>query len=176
MTPSQAQETLFESWLKDHAGILARVARSFARSQSELEDLRQEMMLQLWISTASFRTESAPSTWVYRVCLNTAITWHRGDSRRKSRIEPRADLNDVAGTLASPAENAGQREVIEQLYAAIHAMPDFDRALVLLMLDGVSYRDMAAIIGITETHVGVALTRARKRLAELMKGAIDEME
>jgi RNA polymerase sigma-70 factor (ECF subfamily) len=77
---------------------------------------------------------------------------------------------------ASPADTADQAEVVARLYAAIHAMADFDRALVLLLLDGLAYREIAEVVGLTENHVGVALTRARKRLAELMKGVTDELE
>jgi RNA polymerase sigma-70 factor (ECF subfamily) len=77
---------------------------------------------------------------------------------------------------ASPAERAGERELLEKLYAAIHALPEFDRALVLLSLDGLPYREMAEITGLNENQVGVALTRARKRLTQLMKGVTDELE
>jgi RNA polymerase sigma-70 factor (ECF subfamily) len=66
--------------------------------------------------------------------------------------------------------------LIERLYAAIRIMPGLERALVLLMLDDLSYREMAEITGLTENQVGVGLTRARKRLAGLMKGVIDEVE
>ena len=176
MSTEPAQETLFKAWLEEHRGILAKVGRSYASSAAEVDDLQQEMMLQLWISLPSFRGQSKPSTWIYRVCLNTAMTWHRGDSRRKRRIEPRADLGEVAAASASPAESAGNRDLLEKLYAAIHALPQFDRALVLLLLDGVAYREMAEVTGMTENHVGVALTRARKRLAETMKGESDELE
>jgi RNA polymerase sigma-70 factor (ECF subfamily) len=176
MRPSADQEALFKSWLGEHGGILARVGRSYAASASEAEDLRQDMMLQLWTSLSSFRGQAKPSTWIYRVCLNTALTWRRDDSRRSRRVESRGDLGDVASASASPAESAGDRDVLEKLYEAIHAMPPFDRALVLLLLDGLSYREISAVTGMTENHVGVALTRARRRLAEIMKGTTDELE
>jgi len=116
------------------------------------------------------------STWIYRVCLNTALAWRRTTTRRENRIEASADLSQMTTHAPSPAESAAKRELLEKLYAAIHDMPDFDRALVLLMLDGLAYRDIAEITGLTENHVGVALTRARKRLAELLKGVTNELE
>jgi len=176
MSPSADQEALFKSWLGEHGGILAKVGRSYAASASEAEDLRQDMMLQLWTSLPSFRGQAKPSTWIYRVCLNTALTWRRDDSRRSRRVEPLGDLGDVASASASPAESAGEREVLEELYEAIHAMPAFDRALILLQLDGLSYREISEVTGMTENHVGVALARARRRLAETMKGTTDELE
>jgi RNA polymerase sigma-70 factor (ECF subfamily) len=169
-------ESLYCSWIGEHRGILARVARSFAGSAAEAQDIEQEMMLQLWISLPSFRGQSKPSTWIYRVCLNTALTWRRGDSRRLRHVESRADLGDIASASATPAESAGDREILEKLYEAIRAIPALDRALVLLLLDGVSYHEMSEVTGMTENHVGVALTRARRRLAELMKGTTDELE
>ena len=118
-----------------------------------------------------------PSTWIYRACLNTALTWRRSTTRRESRFELGINLNQFATQDASPAESAAERELLAKLYAGIRAMPNFERALVLLSLDGQSYREIAEITGLTENHVGVeALMRARQHLAELMKGVIDEME
>jgi RNA polymerase sigma-70 factor (ECF subfamily) len=176
MRPSADHAALFQAWLAEHRGIVVRVTRSFARSAADSADLQQELLLQLWLSLPSFAGQAKPSTWIYRVCLNTALTWRRGTARREAHIEPGADPATLAAGMASPAEHAGDREILEKLYAAIHALPMFDRALVLLALDGLAYREMAEITGLTENHVGVSLTRARQRLAVLMKGITDELE
>jgi RNA polymerase sigma-70 factor (ECF subfamily) len=175
MSPTSSPESLFQAWLEEHRGIVVKVTRSFASTPADAADLHQELLLQLWISLSSYAGQAKPSTWIYRVCLNTALTWRRGASRREKRIEPEADIARVATEAASPAERAGERELLEKLYAAIHALPGFDRALVLLSLDGLAYREIAEITGLTENHVGVALTRARKRLAALLKGVTDEL-
>jgi len=153
-----------------------KVTRSFAQTPSDVADLQQELLLQLWISLSSYAGQAKVSTWIYRVCLNTALSWRRGTWRREKRIDQDADLARVAVDAASPAERAGERELLEKLYAAIHALAVADRALVLLSLDGLAYREIAEITGLTENQIGVALTRARKRLAELMKGITDELE
>jgi RNA polymerase sigma factor (sigma-70 family) len=70
---------------------------------------------------------------------------------------------------------AGHKDLLEQLYSAMQAMPPSERVLVLLMLDGLAYREMAEVTGLTENHVSVALTRARKHLAILLKGVTDEL-
>jgi len=176
MSPPADHESLFTAWLAEHRGIVVRVTRSFAPSPADAADLQQELLLQLWLSLASYAGQAKPSTWIYRVCLNTALTWRRGTARREARIEPGDDPATHATGTASPAEHAGNREILEELYTAIHALPMFDRALVLLALDGLAYREMAEITGLTENHVGVALTRARQRLAKLMKGVTDELE
>jgi RNA polymerase sigma-70 factor (ECF subfamily) len=175
MSPSD-QASLFESWLEEHCGIVVKIVRSFAPAPTDAADLQQEMLLQLWTSLSSYAGQAKPSTWIYRVCLNTALTWRRGTVRWARRIEPEADIGALAAATASPAEHVGDEEVLGQLYAAIHALPMFDRALVLLALDGLAYREIAEITGLTENHVGVSLTRARQRLAVLMKGVTDELE
>jgi RNA polymerase sigma-70 factor (ECF subfamily) len=143
MRPSADQAALFQAWLAEHRGIVVKVTRSFARSTADAADLQQELWLQLWLSLPSFAGQAKPSTWIYRVCLNTALTWRRGNARREQRIEPGADIGVLAAPAASPAEHAGERETLEKLYAAIHALPMFDRALVLLALDGLAYREFA---------------------------------
>jgi RNA polymerase sigma-70 factor (ECF subfamily) len=166
---------LFKSWLEEHNGILVKVARSFAAASADVDDLQQEMKLQLWTSLGSFAGQAKPSTWIYRVCLNTALSWRRGTARRESRIQRDVDPGLLVSSVSQP-DKANDAEIVEKLYAAIHALPMFDRALILLALDGLPYREIAEITGLTENHVGVSLTRARKRLATLMKGVTDELE
>ncbi len=176
MSIDEQREARFTAWLTEFRGVLLKIARAYAVGDADRADLFQEMAVQLWRSLPAFRQEAAPATWIYRVCLNTAMTWRRGTTRREKKIQPDADLGRLSAAAATPAESADHHLLLEQLYAAIHALPDFDRALVLLMLDGLAYREIAAVIGLTENHVGVALTRARKRLSELMEGVTDELE
>ena len=133
------------------------------------------MLVQLWNSVPAFQGQAKPSTWIYRVCLNTALLWQRGAARRERHLEPGLDLNRFMGEGVSPAESAEDRELLDELYAAIRAIRPSDRVLILLMLDDLSYREIAQVTGLTENHVGVALTRARQRLAEQMKGVTDEL-
>ncbi|MBI5380709.1 MAG: sigma-70 family RNA polymerase sigma factor [Opitutae bacterium] len=176
MTSPAPTAERFQLWLAEHRGIVIKVARSFAPTPGDAADLQQEILLQLWLSLENYAGQAKLSTWIYRVSLNTALTWRRGVARRERRIAPTADFSQVAAEAASPAERADQRELLEKLYAAIHALPASDRALVLLSLDGLAYREIADITGLTENHVGVALTRARRRLAGLLKGVTDELE
>ncbi|HVU15820.1 MAG TPA: sigma-70 family RNA polymerase sigma factor [Candidatus Didemnitutus sp.] len=174
-SPSALADT-FRQWLAEHRGIIIRIARSFTNSPADLADLQQEMQVQLWHSVARFSDKAKPSTWIYRVCLNTALTWRRASRRREISLEPALDVASLAAENATPAEQSSDRDAIERLYAAIHQLPHGERSLVLLALEGLPYREIAEITGLTENHVGVALTRARRRLATLMKGAIDELE
>jgi RNA polymerase sigma-70 factor (ECF subfamily) len=101
------------------------------------------------------------------------MNWHRKDKPRRSRQRPLLEVQVLATEGPTSAEQAKQSETVEQLYNAIHQLPKTDAALVLLYLDEVSYREMAEVLGITESNVGVKLNRAKKALSELMKGASD---
>jgi RNA polymerase sigma-70 factor (ECF subfamily) len=176
MSPAPEKIALFHTWLEEHRGILIKVSRSFASAPADAAELLQEMRLQLWTSLSSFAGQAKPSTWIYRVCLNTALTWRRSRVRRDQHLEPDADITHLPSAVATPAEQAGDEELLNELYAGIHALPMFDRALMLLALDGLAYREIAEITGLTENHVGVSLTRARQRLAERMKGVSHEIQ
>jgi RNA polymerase sigma-70 factor (ECF subfamily) len=170
------RESLFEAWLKEHRGVIEKVTRTFTEVPSDAAELRQEMMLQLWLSIGSFAGEAKPSTWIYRVCLYTAMTWRRTLMRREAHIGHSLDLEQIRAEAPSPAEGTAERELLEKLYAGIRKMPGHERALILMMLDGLAYREIAQVTGLTENNIGVALGRARKRLAEIMKGLINELE
>jgi len=134
------------------------------------------MILQLWLSIESYASQAKPSTWIYRVCLYTAMTWRRITMRRQAHIEPLLDLETIGTGAPSPSEGIAERELLERLYAGIRKMPQHERALILMALDGLTYREISEVTGLTENNVGVALGRARKRLAEIMKGLINELE
>ena len=176
MNSAADHDARFQQWLEEHRGIVVKVSRSFTRAPADTADLQQELWLQLWLSLPAFAGQAKPSTWIYRVCLNTALTWRRGTNRREKRIEPGVELAQLPTATASPADRAGDLELLEKLYAAIYALPASDRALVLLSLDGLAYREITEITGLTENQVGVTLTRARKRLAIHLKGVTDELE
>lgn len=176
MELSADHESLFRTWLEEHQGIVVKIARSFSTTPVDYEELQQELMLQLWISIKTFTGQAKVSTWIYRVCLNTAMTWQRGIKRRENQIDANADIGQIVTEVDSPADSVSDEEMLENLYAAIHDLKEGDRALILLSLDGVAYREIADITGLTENHVGVALTRARQRLGKILKGMTDEME
>jgi len=157
------QEETFRRWLKEHRGILVKVSRAYAGGGHDREDLSQEILLQWWRSIPSFRQDARESTWVYRVAINTAMTWRR-DSRNGRKSE--ALKEDLPCPRPLPDDSAADNELIEWLYSEMAVLPKADRSLLLLYLDGISYRDMAEILGISETNVGVKLNRLKKQLAD----------
>lgn len=166
----QHRESLFKSWLSDHGAAVLKVARAYTLTTEDCQDLAQEILLQVWRSLPQFQGRASASTWIYRVALNTALGWHRNERRRRSRQQPALDVEDLSVAGLDSGEQAERRELIERLYAAIRQLPKADAALILLYLDDLSYRDMAEVLGISESNVGVKLNRARKALGQLMNG------
>ena len=162
------------NWLDEHAASVMKVARAYTLTSEECQDLAQEILLQAWRSLPKFEGKASPATWFYRVALHTAMNWHRKDKPRRSRQQPLLEVQALAPEGIDSAEQAQHRDTVEQLYKAINQLPKTDAALVLLYLDELSYREMAEVLGISESNVGVKLNRAKKALSELMKGQSDE--
>jgi len=156
------------NWLNEHGSSVLKVARAYTLTSDECQDLAQEILLQAWRSLPKFEHRASPATWFYRVALHTALNWHRKEKPRRTRQQPLLEVQAVATNTADSAEQAQQRDTVERLYNAIHQLPKTDAALVLLYLDELSYREMADVLGISESNVGVKLNRAKKALSTLM--------
>lgn len=169
-----SREQQFKEWVEKYKAILIRIVRSFAAQLSDQDDLFQEILLQLWISLPKFKGQSEESTWIYRVAFNTALTWKRSGKRKDRNLQllPPEQVQDGCEKKTS---QFGDEQVIERLYQSIHSLPIVDASLVLLALDGLSYKQMAEVLGITESSVGARLNRAKAKLAELLKGYVDEI-
>ena len=167
-----ARDQLFAAWLNRFWALVKRIAQAYAAKPEDQDDLAQEILLQLWLSTSRFQGNAREITWVYRVSLNTALVWRRGQLRRRKRF--RIALVDPARLRARdcpvPQDNA-----VRQLYCAIRQLPPADSSVILMHLDGLSYDQMAEVLGITSNSVGVRIHRAKKTLAELLKGVGDDI-
>ena len=170
--PDKHQTTLFLDWLEEHGSSVMKVARAYTRNSEESQDLAQEILLQAWRSLPKFEGKSSVATWFYRVALHTAMNWQRKDNPRRSRQQPLLEVQTLMTADTDSGERAQHREIVEQLYQAIHQLPKMDAALVLLYLDELSYREMAEVLGISEGNVGVKLNRAKKALRALMNGKL----
>lgn len=161
-------ESLFKSWLTEYRGAVLKVARAYTFTSEDCQDLVQEILLQVWQSLPQFQGRASPSTWFYRVALNTALGWNRKERRRRLRQQPILDMENLPVAGLDSAQQAVQCEVVERLSVAVRQLPATDAALVLLFLDGLSYRQMAEVLGISESNVGVKLSRAKNALSKLM--------
>lgn len=128
----------------------------FSNDQDEVNDLFQEVLIKLWQGWDSFRGESNERTWVYRVALNTCISIDRKKKSKKSQqILDGINLFD---------ETDAKNQQTELLHNRIMKLQPFDRAIVLLWLEDLSYDEIGAIVGITAKNVGVRLVRIREQL------------
>jgi RNA polymerase sigma-70 factor (ECF subfamily) len=169
------QEAVFKRWLEAHLGLIYKVVRGCADSPQDQEDLFQDVLLQLWSSIPAFRHEAKETTWIYRVAFNTALAWRRGERRRREGREKLIKFEVQPAAQTGQDHALGEREIVAQLYAAIRRLPKVDASLALMHLDGLSYQEMADVLGVSENYIGVKLNRIRKQLAEQLKGVIDEL-
>lgn len=168
LAEGEDRETLFRHWLEEHAGLVFKVARAYTATDADRDDLVQEILLQLWCSLPKFEARAKESTWIYRVALNTALAWNRKQTKHYAAQTPLIAVEDLPAQQTHLGREE-REEIITRLYSAIQQLPKVDAALVLLYLDDLSYREMAEVLGISESNVGVKLNRAKKALAELMK-------
>lgn len=162
MMTDQQQE--FVKQVYKAQGILFRICNVYARDAANRNDLRQEMLLQLWRSYPSFRKDSAFSTWMYRVALNTALM-HSRKEKRESRSLP---IDDVPASEV-PCEEHEDDEGVRLLYECIQELPALDRAIVLLHLEERTGEEIANIIGVSRGNVGVRLVRLKERLRRALE-------
>lgn len=147
--------------------VLHRVCRMYATSADDRRDLFQEMLYQLWRSYALFQGRASFTTWLYRVALNTAISAIRKERKKPEHVP----LDEETAPRQAPNDPLDEAERIERLHRAIEKLSPVDRALVMLYLEDLSYREMAEILGLSETHLGVKLNRIRAKLQNLAKEA-----
>lgn len=111
------REALYQQWIENHLGLVIKVARAFAAQPDDQEDLLQDILVNLWSSITRFRGNAKESTWIYRVAIQTAMVWRRGERRRQKR-QALYMKSITTGDQASP-EECGNRELIDQLNAVI---------------------------------------------------------
>ena len=172
---AEVQEQIFIGWFNNYKRLFFKVIKAYAAIPEDQDDLFQEILLQLWLSIPNFQGGAKETTWIYRVALNTALVWKREKTRKSQRHN--VLINFAEETLIQ--RNCGDLKqddyVINQLYDAIRQLPKTESSLMLMHLEGLSYEEMADILGITISNVGVRLNRAKKNLAQLLKGSVDDL-
>ncbi len=141
--------------------LIWKVCWMYGRLPQDRDDLFQEIVYHLWRAYPEFQGRSEFSTWLYRVALNTAITYDRGVRRKPEQpLDERIEL---------PAHNTTD-ERAEIFYRALQSLNDVDRALVMMHLEGLAYEEIGAVLGLTDNHVGVKLNRVKNKLQQWIKG------
>ena len=158
---SDSSEARFLALLDAHRKIVLKVASVYCWDAEERNDLIQEITLQLWRAFPSYDARRLFSTWMYRVALNVAISFARKTGLRRRFMTPL----DAAGVdppvdSSSPAPDGR----IDALYRCMRGLDPFSRALLALYLDDRSHREIAEILGISETNVSTKIGRLKQRL------------
>ena len=132
----------------------------FSKDREEVEELFQEVLIAMWRGIDSFRGESALRSWIYRVSLNTCISAERKKRRRADSVHLGMNINLFSDTDDDSRQAQMLRERIGRLGV-------FDRAIILLWLENLSYEEIGAIVGITAKNVSVRLVRIREQLKSM---------
>jgi RNA polymerase sigma-70 factor (ECF subfamily) len=166
MKRNPRDETEFLALIECHRGIVRKVAMSYSRNAADRHDVEQEIIAQLWKSWPAFDGQRPFATWMYRVALNVAISIAR--TQRWQEPEP-ALLDEAAADLPGHDEvSPEQRQNVHELMAFIGGLDELNRALILLYLEDLSYREIADIVGISETNVATKIHRAKQSLRARM--------
>lgn len=158
----------FIQLVRENDARLRKICRVYADDAESQRDLYQDILVELWRSFSSFEGDAQPSTWLYRVALNTALSHDRS---RTVRDEATLDTDHPVWTDGTnrPDERLDRDEKLDRLYAAIDRLDDLDKALVMMYLDEKSYREMADVLGLSESHVGAKLHRVKNKLASWLE-------
>lgn len=166
MTDLRDKEQRFIELTDAYKDVVAKVCYFYASPSAGFDDLYQEVLINLWQGMDSFRGEAKISTWIYRIAINTCITWHRRNNRH-SKGAVSIDSMPFDPVDASSADTAARMENYRILQKLISRLEGIDKALVMMWLDEKSYDEIAAVTGIKAGNVAVRLHRIRERLARM---------
>ena len=150
-------EKAFVAIVRQYERVIYKVCSFYVSNEFPIVDLYQEVVCNLWVAFPRFRNESAISTWIYRIALNTCITGVRKYIRRPKGSIP----------VSSLAESESMEENIREMYRLIAQLKTLEKAIVLLYLEEKSYQEIADITGLTVSNVATKLKRAREKLKQL---------
>lgn len=153
-------ETQFAQIVREHKSMIYSVCYMFSKDADEVNDLFQEVLINLWNGFCKFRGDSKANTWIWRVSLNTCISYERKNKKRKNLVPLTMDIDLFSDT----DEETRQIAILQE---RVRRLKPFDRAIILLWLENLSYDEIAAIIGITTKNVSVRLYRIKEQLKNM---------
>ncbi|NKB86963.1 MAG: sigma-70 family RNA polymerase sigma factor [Acidobacteria bacterium] len=166
MSPPPLDIGEHDAVLTRYREALWRLTAGYARSRQDREDLYQDVALAVWQALPRFRGDCSERTFVYRIAHNRGISHRARTARRNTR--PLADLEETPAVTPSPETASIVRDDITRLHVAVRTLPVAYREVVVLRLEGLSSREIAEIVGISENNVDVRLVRARQKLRDEM--------
>ena len=152
-------EKEFEQLVKKHKNTIYTVCFMFSKDSEEVNDLFQEVLIAIWQGLPTFKGQSNIATWIWRISRNTCISCER--KKKKNVTVPLSMDVDYFEDKDADAQQ------VRMLYERVHQLKPFDRAIVLLWLEGIPYDEIAAIVGITTSNVATRLFRIREQLKQM---------
>ena len=153
----------FIQLVKDNRKLIYKVCHAYCKDDEKRRDLEQEILLQTWKSIDKYDGRVKITTWMYKIALNTAIRCFRDDCKHSTN---RTDINASIISLPDFENDVETREQLNLLYAFIETLKEMDKALILLYLDDHKYKEIAEILGISETNVATKINRIKSQLKE----------
>lgn len=153
-----SRETRFTSLIKENEGMIFKISRAYCDNAQDQKDLYQDIVFQLWKGFDSFRGDSKASTWMYRVALNTAFSFLRKEKRKGHKVQ----MDDIQ--IAYEPHDPILEDRIKEMYTQIRALSDVEKGIMLLLLEGKKYEEIAEITGFTRTAVGTRISRIKEKL------------
>jgi RNA polymerase sigma-70 factor, ECF subfamily len=169
LNSTPADEYKFLELVNENRNRILRVCRVYAWNSADQDDLYQEILSQIWRGLPGLKEKQFANTWLYRVAINTAISFVRKRASGSDRVVhfEHADLTRAIESRQVTQENSDDR--MADLYSAIYKLDPIEKALVTLFLEDLTYEQIAEATGINANHVGVMLHRAKKKISSLMK-------
>ena len=169
MNSTPVDEHRFLELVNENRNRILRVCRVYLWNSADQDDLYQEILFQIWRGLPALKEKKFANTWLYRVAINTAISFVRKRASRSNRVV-HFEHADLTRTIESQqAIEVTSDDRIANLYTAIYKLDPLEKALVTLFLEDFSYEEIAEATGINANNVGVMLHRAKKKLSSLMK-------
>ena len=157
------KEQKFNQIVKENSELIKRICRYYNQNTQDQEDMYQEVLINIWRSLDKFRGESKLSTFIYRIAVNVSISY-ASKSFKQSKLYVNADTENIHEIIDEPYED---KEIqIQQLHTALNTLSIIDKALISLVLEGLTMKEIANIIGITEPNVKVKIHRIKTHLKE----------
>ncbi|MDF4203056.1 sigma-70 family RNA polymerase sigma factor [Maribacter sp. SA7] len=153
------KEEVFTDLIREHQALLYKVTSIYTDKKEDQEDLFQEIVFQLWKYFDSFRNDSKITTWMYRVAMNTAITFVKKKKRRPDSVS----VADVFITQSDYKDDVLE-EQLKLLYQQLQHLNTLEKGLIFLLLEGKSYKEIAQITGLSDSNVGTKISRIKKKL------------
>ncbi|PQA93607.1 RNA polymerase subunit sigma-70 [Chryseobacterium shigense] len=162
---SSQTETAFLKLVNQHKGILFKASRIYADSLEDREDLQQEILIQLWKSYQNFKGNSEFSTWMYRVAINTAITYLKKEKQRTSNQTDTPHHFEVQTEDYNPAKD----KQLEVFYSAVQELKALEKAIIFYFMEGMSHKEIGDNLGLSEGNARVKLNRTKEKIQQIIK-------